>query len=94
MASDVLLGYQIFEAGAYPFQQYLEAVEIRNSYLAHPKLTPRQVLARGGQLDPEDFEELRVVTVDNAKKLAEAAREMIRRFYGALGKPAPNWAVD
>jgi len=85
---------QIYDAGAYPFQQYLQAVDIRNTYIAHPKLTPRQVAMRGSSVNPSDFEELRLVTIDTATRTVDAARQMVRRFYEALGVPPPNWAVD
>lgn len=93
-AAAILLGAQIFDAGANPFQQYLQAVEIRNSYLAHPKLTPRSVTLRGGTVSPLDFEELTLINLDAARKTIGAAREMVQQFYKALRAPPPKWAVD
>lgn len=94
LACNVVLGRPILDAGNYPFQKYLEGVEIRNQYIAHPKLTPQEVTLKEGKIDPSDFAELKKITAKNAKDIIEAARKTVQLFYGTLGTPPPKWAVD
>ena len=92
IVSEAVAGRKVLFPGKSPFQEFCRAIWRRDQFVAHAKMEMKDFPGGVVLVDGSRFEELKELTVPNARTAVKAAQHTVQAVYSAMGRQWPSWA--